>query len=181
MVLMSILQLMDGHRNGGIDGPKIGTMLNDWNKRGNLTKEEHKSLKTSETYLKKFCKSVYDRLSDKEKVQIDKRLEKFDFRLVDDFTLQRVYRDMNDRMVNAVVPREQFYKWCEEIMHVNCRGCNKTWNECELHQVFEENLVPESQWGLDNCRYAYGGEEIALQDDKEVSRHKVSLDCKKSG
>lgn len=153
LVFMSILQVMNGNR--GINGPKLVTVLEDWNKRGNLTKEEHKSLKLAGTYLAKFCKSVYDRLSDKEKVQIDKRLQKYDFRLVDDFTLQRVYRDINNKMVNAVVPRKQFYKWCEEIMDCNCKNCTKDWNQCELHKAFEDNMIPESSWNLENCRYAY--------------------------
>ncbi|MCR3760398.1 hypothetical protein KYB31_15580 [Clostridium felsineum] len=153
MVFMSILQVMDGNR--GINGPKIVSVLEDWSKRKNLTKEEHKNLKYANTYLSKFCESVYNRLNDKEQKQLDKRLKKFDFRLVDDYTLQKVYRDMSDRMQNAVVPREQFNNWCEEIMERNCNECNKDWKECRLHEVFENNFVPESSWGLDNCRYAY--------------------------
>jgi hypothetical protein len=51
MVLQSIAQLMDGLRNSGVDGPKIESMLEEWKKRDNMTKEEHKNLKTSETYL----------------------------------------------------------------------------------------------------------------------------------
>lgn len=155
---MSILQIMNGNR--GINGPKIITVLEDWNKRGNLTKDEHRNLKAAGTYLTKFCQSVYDRLSDKEKSQIDKRLQKFDFRLVDDYTLQKIYREMGDRMVNAVVPRDLFYKWCEEIMESNCKGCTKDWKECELHQVFEENFVPESTWNKDNCRYTYESQKV---------------------
>lgn len=154
MVFMSILQIMSGNR--GINGPKLITVLEDWNKRGNLTKDEHKSLKFAETYLTKFCKSVYDRLNDKEKVQIDKRLQKFDFRLVDDYTMQKIQRNINNHMENAAVPRQQFYKWCEEIMDCNCKGCTKDWKDCELHQVFDENFIPESTWYLDNCKYAYG-------------------------
>lgn len=155
MVLMSILDVMDGNRNGGIDGPKIASMLEDWNKRGNMTKEEHKALKSANTYLKKFTNSVMERLSEKEKAGLKKRLRKFDFRLVDDYTLEKIYRDMSEKMVNAVVPRENFNKWCEEIMECNCRNCTKDWKECELHHVFEENFVPESSWNKDNCRYAY--------------------------
>lgn len=155
MVLMSILQLMDGHRNGGIDGPKLGSMLEDWTKRNNMTKEEHKALKTAKTYLEKFTTSVFNRLSSKEREGLVKRLVKFDFRLVDDFTLQRVSRDIDNKMINAVVPRQLFNKWCEEIMCINCKDCIKDWKKCELHEVFEENFVPESSWSLDNCRYAY--------------------------
>jgi hypothetical protein len=161
MVLMSVLQLMNGERNGGIDGPKISAMLEDWDKRGNMTKEEHKNLKMANTYLSKFCTSVMNRLAPEEKEKLHKRLIKFDFRLVDDYTLKKIYRDINNHMVNAVIPRDMFYKWCEEIMDVNCNGCNENWKKCELHKVLEENFVPESTWNKNNCRYAYKGNRIA--------------------
>lgn len=153
MVFMAILQMFSGNR--GITGASGKNIVDDWSSRNNLTKDEQRSLKMSQTYLKKFCDSVQDRMNPKEQEQIKKRLEKFDFRLVDDFTLQKVYRDMKDRLVNAVVPREEFCAWCNEIMYQNCNGCTKHFSKCELHQVFEDNFVPESSWGLENCRYAY--------------------------
>lgn len=64
MVFMPILQIMEGNR--GINGPKIVSVLEDWSKRKNLTKEEHKNLKYVNTYLSKFCENVYNRLNDKE-------------------------------------------------------------------------------------------------------------------
>jgi hypothetical protein len=155
MVLQSIVQMVDGLRNSGVDGPKISSMLEDWSKRNNMTKEEHKNLKTSETFLRKFLASVYDRLSPKDQEAIKKKLIKFDFKLVDDFTMKQINRDISDRFVNAAVPREQFYKWCEEIMNVKCNGCTKDWNTCDLHQVFEENFVPESGFDCKNCKFAY--------------------------
>lgn len=160
MVIQSISQVIDGKRNGGIDGPKIGTMLEEWTKHNNMSKEEHKNLKMAETYLKKYLTSVYDRLSPKEQAVIQKKVMKFDFKLVDDFTLKQVFRDISDRMVNAAVPREQFYKWSEEIMCVKCNGCTKNWNECELHTAFNDNFIPESSFNLKNCKYAYSSEEI---------------------
>lgn len=153
LVFMSIIQLMQGSRS--ITNQKIKPMLEDWASRNNLTKEEHKYLKTAETYMDKFCKSVYSRMGEKEKEQIDKRILKFDFRLVDEYTLQKVYRDINERMKIAAVPRQQFESWCSEIMDIKCNGCNGNWKDCELHKIFEDNFVPESTWGLENCRYAY--------------------------
>lgn len=155
MVILSILQLLEGVRNTGVDSPKVETILKEWTQRDNMTKEEHKSLKTAETYLKKFATSVYERLDPKEQKVIRKKLTKFDFKLVDDFTLKQIYRDMSDRMVNAVLPRQQFYTWCEEIMNVKCKNCTKDWKTCELHHSFEYNFVPESSYNLKNCRYAY--------------------------
>jgi hypothetical protein len=155
MVLQSVVQMMDGLRNSGVDGPKISSMLEDWSKRDNMTKAEHKNLKTSETYLRKFLASVYERLNAKEKDAIKKKLMKFDFKLIDDYTLKQINRDIADKITNAVVPRQEFYDWSSEIMEVKCNGCTKDWSTCQLHQVFDNNLVPESGFDCKNCKYAY--------------------------
>lgn len=163
MVFMVILEMFKGNR--GITGPSFKNILDDWSSRNNLSKDEHKNLKLAQTYLKKFCESVLNRMNVKEKNAIAKRLEKFDFRLVDDYTLKKVYRGIQDKMVNAVIPREQFNNWCCEIMDVRCKNCNKNWKECELHEVFDNNFIPESTWRLENCRYAY--KKIEKKDDKK--------------
>jgi hypothetical protein len=155
MVMNSVLQMAIGIRNQGVDGPKLQTMREDWSKRDNMTKDEHKSLKTAETYLSKFIMSVYNRLSPKEQEQIQKKLMKYDFKLVDDYTMKKVNRDIKDKMNHAVMPRQQFYDWSCEIMQVKCNGCKKNWNECELYQVFDSNFVPESGFNCTNCKYAY--------------------------
>jgi hypothetical protein len=156
MVMISILQLLEGKRNNsGDDGLKLGTMTEEWTKRNNMSKEEHKNLKTAETFLRKYITSVHDRLSLKEQQLIDKKVMKFDFKLVDDYTLKQVFRDISDKMQNAVVPRQQFYDWCADIMTVKCNGCTKDWNTCDLHQVFDNNFVPESGFDCTNCKYAY--------------------------
>lgn len=155
MVLLSILNMVEGKKNEGTDGPKIGVMLQEWSKRDNMSKVEHKNLKTAETYFRKFIHSVYDRLSPKEQSVIDKKMKKFAFKLVDDYTLKQIDRDIADKVANAVVPRQQFYDWCVEIMEVKCNGCTKDWNTCELHNVFNDNLVPESGFDCKNCKYAY--------------------------
>lgn len=155
MVLQSIVQLLDGLRNSGVDGPKIGSMLEDWSNRNNMTKDEHKNLKTAETFLRKFLASVYERLSLKEQDVIKKKIMKFDFKLVDDFTLKQVNRNISDRFVNAAIPRQQFYDWCSEIMNLKCNSCSKDWNTCELHEIFNDNFIPESGFDCKNCKYAY--------------------------
>lgn len=153
MVFMAILQMFSGNR--GIAGASGKNITEDWSSRNNMTKDEQKSIKMAQTYLKKFCDSVIARMNSQEQKNISKRLIKFDFRLVDDFTLKKVYRDMKDRLVNAVVPREQFGDWCNEIMHIHCKDCTKHFASCDLHDIFEDNFIPESSWGLENCRFAY--------------------------
>lgn len=156
MVMNSVLQMVIGIRNMGVNGPKLKTMREEWMKRDNMTKEEHKSLKMAETYMSKFVMSVYNRLSPKEQEQFQKKLLKYDFKLIDDYTLKQVHRDIKDKMVNAIVPRQQFYDWCLDIMNMKCNGCTKDWNTCDLYQVFDNNFVPESGFDCTNCKYAYG-------------------------
>jgi hypothetical protein len=155
MVMNSVLQSILGVPNTGVNGPKLKSMREEWAKRGNLTKEEHKSLKMAETYMGKFIMSVYNRLSKKEQEQIQKKLLKYSFKLVDDYTLKQVNRDIKDKMQHAVMHRQQFYDWCVDIMEVKCNGCTKDWNTCNLHQVFDNNFVPESGFDCKNCKYAY--------------------------
>lgn len=155
MSIMATMQSIQGVRTIDGSAPKIQTMREDWSGRNNLSKEEHKNLKMAETYLKKFIEGVYGRLNPKEQQQIAKKIMKFDYRLIDDFTLKQIYRDIQDRMTNAVVPREQFHDWCEQIMDIHCNGCKKDWSTCSLYQVFDENFIPESSFNCSNCRYAY--------------------------
>ncbi len=155
MVLNSVLQWVLGIKNTGVDGPKLKPMREEWMKRGNLTKDEHRWLKLTETYMEKAVMSIYNRQALKQQEQINKKLFKYDFQLVDDYTFQKMSRDAQDKIQNAVVPRQQFYDWCEKIMSIECNGCEKDWNTCNLHQVFDSNLVPESDFDCKNCKYAY--------------------------
>lgn len=155
---MAVSQQIEGIRS--LTGKNSKPMWEDWKDREFLTKEEGKNIKTAHTFLIKFFSSVLARVNEKEKDIILKQLIKFDFKIVDDFTLKKIFRDTVDRMQNAVVPRVQFENWCCEIMDCNCKECKKHWNKCELYTVFEDNFVPESGYNLENCKYGY--EEVIL-------------------
>lgn len=179
MVLISILQLIEGKRNNsGMDGLKLGTMIEEWSKRDNLTKDEKKNLKTGTTFLRKYINSIYDRLSLKEQQIIDKKVLKFDFKLIDDYTLKQVHRDITDSLKNAVVPRQEFYDWCSEIMEIKCNGCTKDWKTCNLHQAFDNNFVPESGFDCTNCKYAYRLEDT--EQRQKGDRYRPVVNVKKA-
>ncbi|MCX8074160.1 MAG: DUF5651 domain-containing protein [Clostridia bacterium] len=156
MVIGSVIKMMEFVNEGTSSTPKFEDMAESWSKRGVITREERKNLKTAATLLKKFWNSVYDRMGKKEQEMLTKKLLKYDFRLIDDFTLQKVYRDMKDSLKYATMPREDFYTWCEEIMEVKCKNCTCDWKSYKLHDLFDDNFTPESTWKLPNCRYAYG-------------------------
>ena len=126
-----------------------------WNKRENITKEESTALKYATTYIKKFFKTLNGRLEKKELDKLSKRLSKFEYRLIDEHMMKKINRDATDKIKNTVMPRDQFETWCEEIMDIKCTRCTKIWTECELHDVFENNIAPEpTGYENSNCRYA---------------------------
>lgn len=133
-----------------------------WTKRETITEEEAAELKEINDKMVAITNKLYGRMCAKEQRIIDQRLAKFDVRYVDDYFLQILNRDINNKMQNAVVPRELFRPWCEEIMHVRCKGCLKSCNDCELYDVFDLNLVEEFDgWDLPNCKYAYKEREAS--------------------
>jgi hypothetical protein len=97
---------------------------------------------------------VFNRLNQYEQKELGKRLAKFDFRLIDDPTLKSIRREMENRKKWAVMKWYDFYNWSDKVLFHNCNGCTKHSSECELHQIFQDNFLPESSWGMENCRYA---------------------------
>lgn len=127
----------------------------EWSERNFLTKEEATAIKYTQTYLSKFYKSVFDRMNPGFTEEMLKKLKKFEFRFLDDYTMQQIMRDASNRMQNAVVPRPQFDDFCEQIINHNCENCTKHFSQCDLYKLFHDNFVEESSWGLENCPYAY--------------------------
>jgi hypothetical protein len=155
LIIMMFLDNTEGERR--LDGhPIISGMVDEWDKRGILTGSEKKSLKTALTYLKKFSNEVVSRLNTDEIKTINKKLENCQFKMLDANTLEKLRRDTYNKLKNAVVPREQFLDLCEHIMENNCKGCTKNWCDCRLHEIFEDNFIPESMWNKDNCKFSYG-------------------------
>lgn len=151
--LLAICQQLEGLRT--FEGHSKEPLWVDWFNRDFLTKDERKNIKSAHTFLLKFLDSVIQRLDDVEQERIKKQMLKFDFKLLDDYTLQKVFRKMNDSMKEIVMDRTVFYKYCEDIMHVNCNGCEKDGGTCDLRKSFEDNMVPDFGAECSNCKYAY--------------------------
>lgn len=167
MVMGGLIRMEEFVKNKGKDGPKMLTMADSWEQRGAATKDEIKWLKTSHTFLRKFFDSVIKRMNKDEQEKLKRKLSKFDFRYVDDYTLDKVYRDLTDKMKYAVMENDDFQNWTVEVMEVKCKGCTCDWKECTFHKALEDNFVPETEWNLPNCRYAYN--EVSEEESKEIA------------
>lgn len=153
VTLMAVAQLMEGIRTLNCREGK--PIWQDWKERNFLTSTEGKYIKMAHTYMLKFFEEVFKRIDETEKDKLLKQLIKFDIRIMDAFTLEKLDRDIKNRMINAAVPRQQFENWCEEIMLINCKDCTKDSCKCNLREIFEDNFVPDGGFTLPNCRYAY--------------------------
>lgn len=130
-------------------------IIEDWGSRETITKEELKNIKTAKTFLAKFYGGVMNRLDKKEVDKLLKRLKKFEFRFLDDYTTKRLLGQFEEEHKVVKMPRVEFEDWCEQMMTVKCLDCHKKWTKCKLHDLLKDNFVPESSWGLKSCRYAY--------------------------
>lgn len=127
-----------------------------WGKYGNLTREEYDILTNLISYADKFYSTVLKRLNPKVQIIFRKKLSSFTVKYLDKYTSDKMQRDTKNLMKNAVMPREDFEDWCEQIMDCNCKNCTKHFAECRLYEVFDNNFVPEPVGDLrDNCRYSY--------------------------
>ncbi|MEG0728236.1 MAG: DUF5651 domain-containing protein [Anaerovoracaceae bacterium] len=159
LTIASVLKMMENSKmkedKFAKDAPKFSDIADAWQSRGNLTKEEAKSLRMASTYLRKFADSILERVDQREKDIVTKKLSSFCFRIVDDYTLGKIYREMNDKVKNVTMCREKFGAIAEEIMSINCKNCTRACSQCELHEIFDDNLMPDGGYDMPNCRYAY--------------------------
>ena len=179
MVFIATMQLIEGIRN--LEGKATEPLWDDWTKRGMMTKEGKKNLKLAHTYLKKFINNTLENVDKKENNIIAEKSDVFDFKLIDDYTLKKIYRDITDNSKFAVMKREDFINCVEDLASVNCVGCTKDYKECPLYDVFEDVMCGENNYNEDNCPYAANLEKLSRRERKQVNelkeRMKNRLSC----
>lgn len=130
-------------------------ILNNWNGRGQLTKDEHRSLKMVHTYIEKFYKSVLARLDKKESTKINKRRSNYSFEFLDRYSQKRIFGEWEAEYQVVKMPREVFEDWTEKVLESHCKNCNTNFGDCKLYDLLDDCLVAESGHDLKNCKFAY--------------------------
>lgn len=131
----------------------------DWEKRGIITPAQRKNLKMANTYLDKFISSVFnDNLDKQTKDKEFKKLRKWDIRLIDDFTLKKIY-SLVDKANELQIDKDELYDFIEAKMVQDCDGCTKNHQECEFFKTCEKYFIAPSEQDPEllkpNCPYAY--------------------------
>lgn len=134
--------------------------VREWEKANNLTEAEKRALEDIQEASDRFVNLLHSRLSEKSINELNKRVSRFEFKIPDQVQWERIFRKMGEALESAVMPREDYEDWCEQIMAITCYQCTKCHQDCRLHDVFYENLTPEPvKCALPNCRYAYDNNE----------------------
>lgn len=154
LMCYTIAQLIEGKRS--TQRKEVPPMWETWEQSGIITKEQKKNLKTAHTFLTKFVNDVFaNNLDIKTKDNVVKKNMKWEFKLIDDYTVQKLYK-MLSNMSEVKMTTHEFYDLVDSKMFVDCKGCTKNRCECELHSFFEERFVPPVDEGKEcNCEYAY--------------------------
>lgn len=165
MVAKSFLGMMEGSRS--LENKITDEVLVEWKKRGMLTPEMQKELKLSYTYLKKFCYEIEANLDEKTRIKLRKKLDNFDFRIMDNYTLSKFQRNLKDKLNYISLKREYFLDILEDIAAIRCVGCKENYNKCPLYTAYEDMMMPTVD-EEENCPYAC---DLSLLND--VGKKKV--------
>lgn len=162
MMLGATHQLLMGFRS--LTG--IGDQVPIWEKfekSGIITKEQIKYLKMATTYQRKFFDSfIQDNLDRKTKETLDKRLKKWELRLMDDYQVKKL-ETMLAKSGERTLTIEEFFEFVDARLFSECKGCTKDRSECKLRDFYEANFVPpvEDLGKIEcgevkcNCEYSY--------------------------
>lgn len=142
-----------------------GIIETNWDKRGNLTKEELKALRMVITWGKKFLTSIISRQNNSVKKSIRRTIETSNIMLDYTDNLLELYKKRSTDIDAAYEENRDYFKLIELIMFYNCMDCTRKCTECEIYKEFEERNIPEFTGCEDfgNCKYSYYIKEEQLK------------------
>lgn len=162
MISKAFIQMLNGERN--LENRITNEIWMEWEKRGMTTPEMRKSIKMVKTYLKKFCYEIEENLNETERKRISKQLEKFDYKLIDDYTVKKLMRDIKDNMKYVHIERDKFLDVLEDIAAVRCVGCTTDYSGCVIYKALDDISTP--YLGEEpNCPYAA---DLTLCNEKQL-------------
>lgn len=151
MVAKSFIQMINGTRS--LENKITEPVWKEYEKRGMITPSMQKSIKMVNTYLNKFVDEMQINLDKKENSRIEKKLEKFDFKIIDDFSMKKLFRDIKDKNKYVTMNRDIFMDILVEVSGVECVGCKKDYKQCSLCTAFEDISIAHIG-DMPSCPYA---------------------------
>lgn len=178
MVTKAYIQMIQGERM--LDNKSIGVDIwDDWNNRGMITPSMKKSLKMAHTYLKKFVYELEDNLSDIQNEKLNKSIKKFDYKIIDDYTLSKLMRNLEDHVKYAVFERDKLDPILQDIAAVRCVGCTCDYKKCPLFKALDDIETPYVR-EESNCPYAANLDTFSEKDLNNIQQMKAIVNGRHS-
>ena len=156
------------------------SIVNEWIKRGNMTSNEAKWIRTAITYNIKAMRSILDRLDPKEKSKFAKRTVKAQneaIRIIDKWMYDRVFGTFETEFEVVKIERPEFEKLGMACIQAHCEDCNEHFSKCDIYDIFENNMMNRAEI-KHNCPYAFHSEKTIA----EIKARKAELkENKKNG
>ena len=149
--------------------------VNEWEARGNLTKEEAKCLRMATTYTKKFLTKVMERMPSK---QVDKfvvrtvRAMEDPVRIIDKWTYDRILGKFETEYEVVKMPRGEFEFLAQQLIARCCIECNNSFKDCDLYTLLDDNMFPTCDRAR-NFPYKFvPPKEKVSKDKSKISKRK---------
>lgn len=136
-------------------------LIESWGKRGNLTKEESKALKTALTWGLKGFNSIVGRQSPQTLKTFRNSIKESYVNIQDKFAIDMYRKKLSSDLNDCYEMNKDYFTLVEFILAVNCNGCTKDHKDCVFAEEFEAHCLPEpTGYDLGNCKYAYKLESL---------------------
>ena len=145
------------------------SIVNEWIKRGNMTSNEAKWIRTAITYNIKAMRSILDRLDPKEKSKFAKRTVKAQneaIRIIDKWMYDRVFGTFETEFEVVKIERPEFEKLGMACIQAHCEDCNEHFSKCDIYDIFDNNMMNRAEI-KNNCPYAFHSEK-KLEEIKAI-------------
>lgn len=175
MLSKSFIQMINGERN--MNNQITNEIWIEWKKKGMITQSMQKDIKLVKSYLVKFCDEIEENINKEELEKLQKQLIKFDYRLVDDYTLKKILRDISDQFKYIVMERKKFEPLIEELSEIKCVGCKDDYRKCTLYKAFDDMCIRRVD-EEPNCPYAVDLSKCKPEEIKRIENIKRNLKVK---
>lgn len=121
----------------------------------NLTSDEKRRLKSSNTNTEKALSSIIKRMPVSEAKKIMKHSQDFEVRILSMEGAKALENNTFKKFVKDIpFTFEDMMFVSSYILESSCCNCNRSYNDCRFYKMFEKWLTPGAN-ALENCPYAY--------------------------
>lgn len=139
----------------------VDEMLEKWT---DLTKEEHKAIKTVQTWIYKFMDSIMNRKDRDVALQLKRDIQNSEIMILPKYEAKKEWERREEQAKYIEVKRDTLLNLAEHAL-IGCEGCTrKDYYNCDLREAFIKlDIEPFDYEAVDKCQYKV-----------EVERKKVS-------